>query len=161
MENEKKAQMAKSIYDALTVHLKEIGIKSFEAKQDEDGDYVIDFKYIGEDLPMQFYLLVDTKHQLLRMISPQPVRFSEEQIGDAAMAICAINDRLINGRFDLNISRGNVSFSLCTSFIESVIADQVFDYMVGVSITTVDEYNDKLFLLAKGMLSLKDLLRDV
>ncbi len=160
MADEKEMQLAKSIFDELTVHLKEIGIRSFQTKED-DGDYVIDFKYLGEDLPMQFYMVVDTDRQLLRMISPQPIRFKEEQMDEAAKAICAINDRLVNGRFDLNINSGSVSFSLCTCFIESLIADRVFDYMIGVSINTVDEYNDKLFLLAKGMLSLFDLLQDL
>lgn len=157
MANEKEIQLARSIYDALTVHLKEIGIRSFETSEN-DGNYVIDFKYIGEDLPMQFYLLVDIERQLLRMISPLPVHFSEEQMDEAAKAICAINDRIVNGRFDLNVVKGNVSFSMCTSFLESLIADRVFDYMVGVSIHTVDDYNDQLFLLAKGMQDLDDLL---
>ncbi len=160
MADEKKVQLASSIYNALTTHLKEIGIRSFEAEE-KGEDYLIDFRYVGEDLPMQFYLLVDTDRQLLRMISPQPVRFKEEQIDDAAKAICAINNRIINGRFDLNVTTGSVSFSLCTSFIESLIADRVFDYMVGVSINTVDDYNDKLFMLAKGMLSLSDLLHEL
>ena len=160
MANEREVQLARSIYDALTVHLKEIGIRSFKTSED-DGNYVIDFKYVGEDLPMQFYLIVDTDLQLLRMISPLPVRFCEEQMDEAAKAICAINNRIVNGRFDLNVVKGNVSFTLCTSFLESLIADRVFDYMVGVSIGTVDEYNDQLFLLAKGMLDLDDLLENL
>jgi hypothetical protein len=161
MADEKKAQLAASIYQALTAQLKEIGIRSFEGKQDEDGDYVIEFKYTGEDLPMTIYLIVDVDRQLLRSISPLPVRFKEEQMNDAAQAICAINNRIVNGRFDLNVVKGNVSFTLCTSFMESLIADRVFTYVVGVTINTVDDYNDKLFMMSKGMLELPALLEEL
>jgi hypothetical protein len=37
----------------------------------------------------------------------------------------------------------------------------VFTYVVGVTINTVDDYNDKLFMMSKGMLELPALLEEL
>ena len=36
----------------------------------------------------------------------------------------------------------------------SAHALEVYDYMIGVSVATVDEYNDKIMMLCKGMIEL-------
>ena len=160
MADARKEQLAEMVFQALTAHLSKIGIRKFDTKRDGD-DYVIDFIVNGDDLPMHFYLIVDTGRQILRMISPLPVQFGEDQIRDGAVALCAVNRRIVNGRFDMNVRNGKVAFSVCTSFAESLIADRVYEYLVSISVNTVDDYNDKLEMLAKNMCSLEDLLEQL
>ena len=50
---------------------------------------------------------------------------------------------------------------MTSSYIGSSLSRDVFDYMISCACYTIDEYNDKLLLLAKGMTTLEQFLSDV
>ncbi len=157
MEMEQSRELARSVFDSLVRYFNQIEL-NFKQEENEDA-YCVRFIVEGDDIPMKFVMEVDIEHQLLRVLSPQSVTFKPEQLPMAAQAVCAINYYLIDGHFDLDLSDGTVIFCLCTSFAESLVSDQVFDYLLSLSVTVVEEYNDKLFLLSKGILSLEELRR--
>ena len=47
---------------------------------------------------------------------------------------------------------------MTNSFLESKISEEVFAYMLYCSCQTIDEYNDKFLMLAKGMISIEQFL---
>lgn len=154
-----KRKEAKVVFDSLVAHLNKIKLNF--AQEEKDDSYVIRFNMSGDDIPMRFFLYVNTDKQLITLHSPQPVTFSADKIDLACKAICAINYRLTDGDFQIDVRDGEVLFNMSNSYAGSLISGDVFDYMLGMSINIVDEFNDKLLMLAKGMMDLDTLMNSL
>ena len=111
-----------------------------------------------EDLPMEVTVKVDDERSLVLLFSHLPFVVSEDKRLEMAIAISAINNDIVDGSFDYDVTSGNIVFRLTNSFIESKISADVFTYMLACSFCTVDEFNDKLLMLSKGVLSLEQFI---
>lgn len=149
--DEKKMKTALSVYKTMCDELD--GKKLRYEKHEEDLVVVFDMR--GDDLPIRIVLNVDAKRQLVRLISPLPFTVSEDKRMEAAIATSQVNYYLADGSFDFNYQEGKITFRLTSSFLDSLISKAVFEYIVGVTCYTVDEYNDKFLMLAKGSLPLE------
>lgn len=123
-----------------------------------DDDHVISCTVGGEDIPMDILFVVRDERQLVQLISPMPFRVSEDKRIDIALATTVINDRLVDGSFDFDMAEGRITFRLTTSYIESILGKELFEYMLMVSASTIDEYNDKFLMISKGMISFEQFL---
>lgn len=112
----------------------------------------------GDDLPMEITVRVDADRMLIMLISHMPFVIQEDKRLDAAIAVSAINNVLIDGCFDYDVASGHMFFRMANSFLESKISEEVFSYMLFCSCQTIDEYNDKILMLAKGMISIEQFL---
>ena len=121
-------------------------------------DLTIRFHSIGDDLPMEFIVIVDSERQLLRVMSPVPVDDNKNKRLDLAIATCVASYGLSYGSFDYDITTGHIFFRLTVCFRNSTIGDGLFTYLVGVSSAVVDKYNDKFFAISKGLLSVDDFI---
>lgn len=146
---------AKTVYNNLCAALDQ---RDWKYKRHDD-DLTITFGVAGDDLPMDFIFIVDEDRQLLRVFSKLPFSVPEDKRMDLAIATCAATYGLADGSFDYNISKGTIFFRLTTSFRQSNIGNEMFNYLIGISEAVVDDYNDKFFALSKGLLSLEDFLK--
>ncbi len=112
----------------------------------------------GDDLPIQFYMTVNPKNQVVQLMSPLPFDMPEDKRVDGAIAVCVANYGLCDGSFDYDLSDGSIWFRLTSSYRESTLGADLFEYMIMVSAATVDQYNDKFFMIAKDMLSIQDFI---
>jgi hypothetical protein len=55
---------------------------------------------------------------------------------------------------------GSIVFRLTSSYLNSEISEDLLEYVLMVSAATVDEYNDKFLMLAKGMINIQKFLED-
>ncbi|MBR2971274.1 MAG: YbjN domain-containing protein [Clostridia bacterium] len=125
-----------------------------------DEDLLIKSGIKGEDLPIEFILFVDAERELIRLLSKLPFSIPEDKRVDAAVAVCAANNCMINGCFDFDMNDGDLSFRLVSSYKSgSVLSDDLLEYMILVSASTIDKYNDKFFMLGKGMLTAEQFLK--
>lgn len=115
----------------------------------------------GDDLPMDFNVIVDPRAECIILLSHMPFDVPEDKRIDMVMAVTAINNSIVNGCFDFNINTGNLLFRLTNNFCESIIGEDALNYMMLVSGMTVDKYNDKLLMLAKGMMPISKLLEEI
>ena len=152
MSDDKKLKNAQNMYKTLCAMLDEKELKY----EKHENDLVVTFTLGGEDIPMQFVLNVDAERQLIRLLSPIPVIFGEDKRIEGAIAACQANYGIADGSFDFDFKQGRIIFRMTSSFIDSLISKDVFEYMIAVAGYTVDEYNDKFFMLAKGKLSIKE-----
>ena len=134
MSESDKMQLAQEVYDNLCEALDR---REWKYEKFPD-DLTIRFKSIGDDLPMDFIVIVDSDRQLLRVMSPVPVDDNKNKRLELAIATCV------------------ASFTVC--FRNSTIGDGLFEYLVGVSSAIVDKYNDKFFAISKGLLSVDDFI---
>ncbi len=112
----------------------------------------------GDDLPMELRIDVDAERMLVILISHLPFVIKEDKRLDVAIAISAINNMLVDGCFDYDLSSGHMFFRMTNSIIESTLGADAFEYMLFCSCQTIDVYNDKILMLAKGMISIEQFL---
>ena len=151
---DEKLERAQKVYATLCSTL---DAHEWHYKKDEEK-LSIDCEAQGEDLPMEITIGVDAKRQLVMLFSHLPFVISEDKRLDVAIAVSAVNDKLVDGSFDYNIADGHMFFRMTSSFIESEIGNELFTYMLVVSCHTIDEYNDKFLMLGKGMMSIEDFI---
>lgn len=145
---------AKEIFDALVNML-----DTRDWKYDKfEEDLVIKSGIKGEDLPIEFIVVVKPKNQVVQLLSRLPFQIPEEKRVDAAIAICVANNGLVDGSFDYDIAEGNITFRLTSSYRESTLGADLFEYMILVSAGTIDDYNDKFFMIAKDMMSVQQFI---
>lgn len=151
---EEKMQHAKRTFETLCQTLDS---HEWHYKKDEEA-LRIECGAQGDDLPIEIIIDVDADRQLIVLLSPIPVLFSEEKRLDAAIATSVVNNHLVDGSFDFNVMDGHMFFRMTTSFLESDLSNDLFTYMLMCSCSTVDEYNDKFLMLQLGNLSVKDFI---
>lgn len=151
---DEKIKQANIVYRTLCKALDEREWKYGEHPE----DLVITFTYTGEDIPMEFVMAVDADRQIVRMLSRLPFKFPSDKRVDGAVATSYINYKLADGSFDYDYTTGEILFRLTATFIESIISGDLLWYMVVCACGTVDEYNDKLLMVAKGMLPIEQFI---
>ncbi len=152
-QKEKDAKAARSMYTMLCRTLEDIGYHF----QQNDEALDVHFEVHGDGLPMDLTISIDPERDLIRLLSFLPFKVPEEKVSEVAMGVCQINDILINGNFDLGIERRRVTFRMVQCYRDSLLDMEVFKYMIFVSLNTIDEYSEKLYLLSRGKIGLDEL----
>lgn len=134
--------------------------REWRYKKDEEG-LSVECGAQGEDLPMEITIRVDADRMLVLLISHLPFVIQEDKRLDTAVAVSTINNMLVDGCFDFDIRTGHMFFRMTNSFIESELSEELFMYLLLCSCKTIDEYNDKFLMLAKGMLSIEQFLGSI
>ena len=145
---------AKAVYRTL---LKMLDAKKFKYER-HDEDLLIKSGIRGEDLPVEFVMVVLPKNEVVQFISPMPFKIAEDKRVEAAVAVAIANYGLINGSFDFDLSDGEIRFRLTTSYRDSTLGKDLFEYMMMVGASTVDNYNDKFLMLSKGIITVEQFM---
>ena len=155
MADEKRIREAKVVYESLRKFFDKIGLKYQVLTEDSEEEYVIKYGMKGDDIPMDFLFLIRVDSGIIKVVSPQPVRIETEKRLEAALAICKINNEIVDGSYSMDLENGTVFYSQTTCFLGSLVSDEVFAYLLGLSGSIVDHYNDKLLMLQAGMIDLE------
>ncbi len=126
-----------------------------------DEKLIIQSGVQGDDLPIKFTIKVNPKNQIVALYSIMPFNVPEDKRVELALAIHAANYPMVDGSFDYDIKDGSIIFRLTSSFKESVLSKDLFEYMLMVSVVTIDEYNDKFFAVSKGLMTLEQFISHV
>ena len=118
----------------------------------------IRIRFSGADLPMTLHIILRADKQIASVFSVMPFVIDEARRTDAAVAAAAANHGLIDGSFDLNLTSGEIRFRLTSCFIDSVLSESLFSYLMFVSAETVDRYNDRFLALNSGEMTLEQFL---
>lgn len=153
MGNQRQAQ---AVFETLCKALDERHWK-YEKHPD---DLVITFDYRGEDIPMSFVMAIDAEREVVQLFSTLPFLFGRDKRVEGAIATSCINYLLADGSFDYDYKTGTVRFRLTATFRDSLISPTLLLYMVAIACRTVDDYNDKLLMVAKGVLAPEDITAD-
>lgn len=147
-------QRAKIVYGKMKAHLTANDFK-YEC---DDQKMTIVLRATGEDLPLLVFASVDADRQLIRILSPIPVKMPEDKRIEGAVASAVANYGIVAGNFDYDMNDGEIRFRVTQSFREGDVTDEIIRYMFSILFGTVDQYNDRFFMLAKGMMSLEQFI---
>ena len=121
-----------------------------------DNELTVTMSVNGDDLPMQLIIEVDSDRELIKLLSKLPLTFPEDKRVDGSIVTNIINTKIADGSFDYKFDMGTVYFRQVSSFKNSLIGVGLIEYMIDCACWTVDEYNDKLLMISKGLMSLQD-----
>ena len=130
----------------------------YTVQEQTDARTHIRIRFSGADLPMTLHIILRADKQIASVFSVMPFAIDEARRKDAAVAVAAANHGLIDGSFDLNLSTGEIRFRLTSCFIDSVLSESLFSYLMFVSAETVDRYNDRFLALNSGDMTLEQFL---
>ena len=150
--NEKQLQNAENVFNSICNMLNNINFKYETSRREED--YVITCTVNGDDIPMRMLIIVRPDREIVSLLSPMPFMTPEDKRVEMAMAVAVANYGIIDGSFDYDLNDGEIRFRLTASYIESLLGEELFKYMLFVSANTVDRYNDRFMMLAKGAMTL-------
>ena len=157
MSDKPDMKKAMSVYKHI---LKALDDRKWHYNSDE-SEMTVRFTVHGEDIPMDFLCFVDAEREVVRLLSFLPFAFPEDKRVLGAVATCQATYQLIDGSFDYEISSGRIAFRMTTSYRESLLSAEVFNYLIHCACSTVDYFNDKLLMLAKGTISIEQFLSDI
>lgn len=157
MSDELKIKQAVKLFETFCRVLEKHDF-TFEKKEE---DFTLYIRTKGEDLPMDIKIHISPDILLATVWSILPLKFPKEKITEAAVAIAVINWKLKDGNFDLDITDGTVGYRQTLGFRESLISDELCEYMVILPCICIDDFNDKLFLLSKGMMTIEGFVSQI
>ena len=155
--NEQQIQNAEKVFGSICSMLDSINFRYETSKRDED--YMITCTVNGEDIPMKMYIIVRTAREIVTLLSPMPFNTPEDKRIEMAMAVAIANYGIIDGSFDYDLSDGEIRFRLTASYIESLLGEELFKYMLYISANTVDHYNDRFLAVAKGTMTVEEFIQ--
>ena len=123
-----------------------------------ENDLAIKSGVRGDDLPIEFIIVVIPETQLVRYMSKMPYTIGEDKRIDAAIAVCVANNGLVDGNFDYDVLTGEIVFQMTANFRETILHGDIFEYMTIVASKIVDKYNNRFWKLSKGMLSIEQFM---
>lgn len=150
-------QNIKQAQDTFTTLCKMLDKKEWHYEKDEEK-LVIQSGVRGDDLPIQFIIRINPRNEIVSYISWMPFKIAEEKRIDGAIAVCVANYGLVDGSFDYDISDGEIMFRLTSSYRQSVLGEDLFEYMIMCASSTVDEYNDKFLMISKGAMTIQQFI---
>ena len=141
---------ARSTYHTLCKALDNMDLRY--DRTDDELKVLLGFK--GDAFDMQFLFLVDADRQLIRLISLLPFNMNEDKIVEGAIAVAGINYLLADGSFDIDLTEGHVLFKMTSTFRDSIIGEELTEYMVSIACSTVNKYCGRLASLNDGIFDL-------
>ena len=151
-----KHEAALEVYEVVCQALDEMKWKY----QRHEEKLVVTFGVSGEDMPMDFLIHVDEERSVVRLQSRIPVTVPEEKRLEFNAAISHASYALNYGGFDYDFSKGTVIYRHTITFLGSKLRTDAIKILIHSAVATVDKYNDRLFALSKGFLTLEKFLNE-
>lgn len=154
MADEKLIKKANGVFDTICAVLDKIEFKYEKFPE----DLVVRCNVSGDDLPMELLYFVNPDAECVSLFSYMPFNVPEEKKNDIAVAIAVANYGLRNGSFDFDMENGRVRYRLAQSYVGSILGEEMYISMLANVSHTVDQYNDKFFMIVKNMMSLEQFI---
>lgn len=143
---------AKTAYNAIISMMESDNLKYSK----DDNELRIDTGFTTDDIDVRITFLVDAERELVRLFSGLPFKFGEDKRVEGAVATCVANHGMVDGAFDYDFSDGEILFKMADSYRGADFTEENARYLLKVALSTVDNYNDRFFALAKGIMTLAD-----
>lgn len=145
---------AREVYNLI---INTLNAKGWSFERD-DEKMVIRTGVAGEDLPINFVIIVNERNEVMQFLSSLPIHMPEDMRVDGAIAVAVANYGMVDGSFDYDINDGEIRFRLTTAFRDGTLGTDNVEYLIGVGAAMVEKYNDRFFLLAKKMMTIEQFI---
>ena len=149
-----KEAKAKEVYETLCATIDSIGWHYNKV----DELKIVFFDVQGDDIPMEFMIVVHADVQRITLMSKMPFSMSEDKRVEGAIAATCATNSIIDGYFDYDIKDGSIFFNMTSTFIDCTFGKERLLYLVHIASNTIDEYNDQFLAINKGTMSIEDFI---
>ncbi len=150
-------KQAKTAFDTLCQMMDE---KNWKYDKDEEK-LTIETVAQGDDLPISLRVIVDADRQLVLLLSEMPYNIAADKRDAIAIAVSSANYGMVDGNFDFDYTTGKILFRLTSSYMNSLVGKEMFEYMLFCACYTIDAYNDKFLVVAKRDMTVAEILEYV
>ena len=147
-----KEMAAKALYKTLCTTLDNMKWKYNK----EEDNFIIRTSAVGDDLSMKLMIKIDAERQVMYLKSPMPFTIHENVRDLMGKAILIANYSMLNGSFEFDFSDGYLAFKMVIPYMESIISEAVCKYMIVLSCSMTDKFNDKFQALSEGRMTLSE-----
>ena len=98
-------------------------------------------------------LSIDKTRKIIELQAEEPFVCDQKKYGHMAVALNTLNFKLADGRFDLDLDSGKVSFVLPMSYRTLEVNDDFVEYVIKCSCFALDKYSASLRDVATGTLT--------
>ena len=145
---------AKKLFETLKAMMDEIDW-SYSA----DDEKLVVKSGMQDDLDLKYYMSIDAEREIVRLWSTLPFSVPEDKRVDCAIATCIANNGMIIGSFQYDINDGEYCFKAAMNYSgETNLTKACFKEMMFMSLSTIAKYNDRFFMVAKGMMTLQQFI---
>ena len=122
----------------------------------EEDQFIIRTSAVGEDLSMNLFMKIDAERQVMYLKSPMPFAVPVPAREQITKAVVIANYSMLNGSFEFDITDGYLAFKMVVPYMESIISEKVCHYMITLSCSMTDKFNDKFKALVDGRITLHE-----
>ena len=151
-----KIERAKQVFSDICTAIKELGINSNSSNP--DGLEVV-FGVRGNDIPIVLRISVLPEEQMVCLKSNIPINVPEEKRLAMAFVINCVNCNCPVGNFCFDLKKGKLFYKNQAFYIDSTLGVDQFKQMIEIAKENIDKYNDSLFKLSKGHMSLREFFK--
>ncbi len=155
MIDEDMAKQARRVFKTACTIFDE---KGFKCEKDEEN-FSISCCMQGDDLDITIEIKIDPEVYSVLVYSVMPFRVLPEKKDAMAVAVSRANWGLPDGIFDYNYEHGKILFRTNMCYKDSLISNDVFNYMVGIVCYFVDKYNDRFFAVSKSDMTFDEIMK--
>lgn len=149
-----KEQKAKEIYEMLCDTLTDRQWKF----QKEESELKVSFGVVGDDLPMDVRIYVDAEREFVILYCSQELTVPDDKRIPFCVGVCALNDHLVDGSFDFDVTDGTYNYRLVVSYHDAVVGKGLFEYLIDCAASTVDDANDVMQAYTDGKIDFEEFL---
>ena len=147
-----KESAAKVLYSTLCQTLDNMNWKYNK----EEDEFIIRTSAVGEDLSMKLMMRIDADRQVMYLKSPMPFEVPTVARDTIGKAVLIANFSMLNGSFEFDHNDGYLAFKMVIPYMGSMISEEVCKYMILLSCSMTDKFNDKFQSLVEGSMSLDE-----
>ena len=152
MIQQQNIQQAQSAFEALCFALSRL---EWDYHKDSSAMEIVSTIW-GDDIPMEIKVRVDGDNQKIVLCSEIPFEVKDNKEADIALAVSMINTNLAYGSFKYDINGKKVCFKIVCRLDGCEISVSALEQMLSYSVKVIDDYNDKLLLLADDLMPLDE-----
>lgn len=103
----------------------------------------------GRDIPIHLMFAIHPYKMLVTLYALMPITVEPHKAADMGIAVCLANKSLADGCFVYDIDDGSMFFKMTTSYRDSEVSEENFEYMLSTAADIVDEYYPKLMHISQ------------
>ncbi len=109
----------------------------------------------NDGMAVHFILRVNPRNRVIQFLSSLPFKMPEDMRVDGAVAVAVANYGIVDGSFDYDVTDGEIRYRLTNAYLDSTLDPELFEYMIGVSVSTINQYSDRFYMLSRKMITLE------
>lgn len=125
----------------------------------DDQNLVVRTSAVGDDLTIAFAIKVDAERSVIYIKSEMPFVVENDKRDCLAKAVLMANYSMLNGSFEFDLNDGRIAFKIVAPFMNCTLSEEVCKYIIDITCSMVDKFNDKFLAIAKDNMSLKEFAR--